>query len=183
MALIAESGRSQIKPSNPPCKRTTAMDSIIEVQRQTHEEIERFERALYTLLSQPLPTHESQLRNAHSAAQVLSRIDARVAGLNNLYLNEEARQAEFDILGGVRSDGGALAQGNDDGLGEFYKRLNRIQEHYAKYPDSAMSTGFEMELEALLEEVNEAGEEYDDYYGEEDRACLPFMFCVARSVC
>lgn len=38
------------------------MDSVIEVQRQTHEEIERLERAAATLLSQPLTTVRPMFR-------------------------------------------------------------------------------------------------------------------------
>jgi hypothetical protein len=55
----------------------STMDSIIELQRQNHEEIERFERALYTLLSRNQPTHESRLLNEHKASQVLDRISSR----------------------------------------------------------------------------------------------------------
>jgi hypothetical protein len=146
------------------------MDSIVEVQRQTHEELERFERALYTILSRPQPTHESQIKNAHTAAQILERTDSRVGSLNALYLDDNARNAELEALAAGGNNGGV------DDLGEFYKRLERIQEHYAKYPEAAtIGGGFELELAALLEEGNEDYEEYE----EEDRACFSLRFVAS----
>ena len=139
------------------------MDSIIELQRQNHEEIERFERALYTLLSRNQPTHESKLLNEHKASQVLDRISSRVTALNNLYADQGGRKAEIELLS-------APQQQND--LSEFYSRLVKIQEHHSKYPD-ATPGGFDLELAALLEEGNQDG--IDDEYEEEDREC----HCVA----
>jgi splicing factor 3A subunit 3 len=136
------------------------MDSVIEVQRQTHEEIERFERALYTLLSRHQSTHQSNLQNEHKASQMLDRISSRLSALNNFYQDEDARKAEIDLLS-------APSQQND--LSEFYSRLVKIQEHHSKYPDSVPG-GFDLELAALLEETNQDGG--DDEYEEEDRTCL-----------
>ena len=133
------------------------MDSIIELQRQNHEEIERFERALYMLLSRNQPTHESKLLNEHKASQVLDRISSRATALNNLYSDGGARKAEIELLS-------APQQQND--LSEFYSRLVKIQEHHSKYPD-ATPGGFDLELAALLEEGNQDG--IDDEYEEEDR--------------
>lgn len=134
----------------------STMDSILELQRQTHEEVERFERALYTLLSRPNSTHEKNLQNEHKASQILDRISARVTTLNNLYQDEEARKAELDALS-------LPSQQND--LSEFYSRLGRIQEHYNKYPD-AVSVGFDLEIAAFLDEPGQDG---DEEYEEEDR--------------
>ena len=133
------------------------MDSIIEVQRQTHEEIEHFERALYTILSKPQTTHEGRLQTEHKASQILDRISSRVVTLNNLYQDEETRKAESDALS-------APANAND--LSEFYTRFKNIQEHYAKYPES-VNTGFELEIEGLLDEGPEEGAEEE--YEEDDR--------------
>ncbi|KAJ3822435.1 hypothetical protein F5880DRAFT_1574718 [Lentinula raphanica] len=129
------------------------MDSVIEVQRQTHEEIERFERALYTLLSRNTPTHEARLQSEHRAAQVLDRISARVVTLNNLYEDKNVREQEINALSAPPS------QPND--LEEFYSRLSKIREHHSKYPDS-VAGGFELELAALLEEPSQDDEEYED---------------------
>lgn len=139
------------------------MDSIIEVQRQNHEEIERFERALYTLLSRNQQSHETNLQNEHKSSQLLDRVSARVVDLNSLYEDEAARSAEIELLS-------APPQQND--LSEFYSRLVKIQEHHSKYPDS-VAGGFDLELAALLEEPDFEG---DDEYEEEDRASTtPFM--------
>ena len=133
------------------------MDSIIEVQRQTHEEIERFEIALYTLLSRQHPSHDRKIQSEHKCAQMLDRISTRVASLSNLYEDEATRKAELDLLS-------ANAQQND--LSEFYSRLVKVQEHHAKYPDSVPG-GFDLEIAAFLDDPDqEAG---DENFEEEDR--------------
>lgn len=132
------------------------MDSAIEVARQTHEELERLEKGLYTLLSRPTPRHEVKLQNEHKASQILDRISARVIALNSLYEDEDTRKAELELLS-------APAQQSD--LSEFYARLAKIQEHYAKYPDAGTS-GFDLEIAAFLDEPGQDG---DDDYEEEDR--------------
>ena len=132
------------------------MDSIIEVQRQTHEEIEHLERALYTTLSKPQPTHQVRLQNEHKASQLLDRIHSRVVTLNNLYEDEETRKAEVEALS---------APARQDDLSAFYARLGKIQEHHAKYPDATVG-GFELELAAFLDEGEEAD---DEDYEQDDR--------------
>ncbi|KAF9247395.1 hypothetical protein BU15DRAFT_39205 [Melanogaster broomeanus] len=138
------------------------MDSIIEAQRQAHEEVERYEIALYSLLSRTQPTHEVRLQTEHKAAHVLDRISSRVATLKSQYDEEESRKAEIDALT-------APAQPSD--LSEFYARLVKVQEHYNKYPDVAAGA-FESELAALLEEGNQDG--IDEEYEEEDPVSLLF---------
>jgi splicing factor 3A subunit 3 len=139
------------------------MDSILEVQRQTHEDIERFERALYTLLSRNHPTHQHNLQAEHSASQILDRIHTRAVELNNLYQDEDARKAEIESLS---------APSNQGDLSEFYSRLVKVQEHHAKYPDS-VAANFESELAALLEEPNQDGDDFE----EEDRAPNSLPIC------
>lgn len=135
------------------------MDSIIEVQRQTHEEIEHLERALFATLSKPQPTHLVRLQNEHKASQLLDRIHSRVVALNNLYEDQDTRKAEIDSLS---------APHRQDDLSSFYDRLSKIQEHHAKYPDSVVG-GFELELAAFVDEAEELeGEEFE----QDDRACL-----------
>jgi splicing factor 3A subunit 3 len=149
------------------------MDSVIELQRQTHEEVERFERALYTMLSRPQPSHDARLRNEHNASQMLDRISSRANALNSSYQDEDSRKLELDALS-------APSQAND--LSEFYSRLVKIQEHHSKYPDS-IPGGFDLELAALLEEPDP--ENADEEYEEEDRAYSssssspPFSFYVS----
>ena len=143
------------------------MDSIIETQRQAHEETERYEIALYSLLSRNQPTHEVRLQTEHKAAHVLNHISSRVASLKSQYDDEDARKAEIDALT-------APAQPGD--LSEFYARLVKIQDHYNKYPDVAAGA-FEQELAALLEEGNQDG--IDEEFEEEDRAYLSICYlCV-----
>ncbi|KAG6916703.1 hypothetical protein DXG01_005652 [Tephrocybe rancida] len=136
------------------------MDSIVELQRQNHEELERFERGLSSLLSRNQPTHEVKLQTEHKASQILDRIQSRALTLNSLYQDEDARKAELEALS-------APAQQND--LSEFYSRLVKIQEHHAKYPDSVPG-GFDLELAALLDEPNQEDEDYE----EEDPISLLF---------
>jgi splicing factor 3A subunit 3 len=135
------------------------MDSIIEVQRQTHEEIEHFERALYQILAKPQNVHQQRVQNDHKASQILDRISSRVTTLHNLYHDQDARKVELDSLAGSSTS---------DDLTEFYNRLGKIQEHHAKYPD-AIIDGFELELYALLDEPMD--EEVDDEYEADDREC------------
>ncbi|KAG5652668.1 hypothetical protein H0H81_004160 [Sphagnurus paluster] len=136
------------------------MDSIIEIQRQNHEELERFERGLYSLLSRHQPTHESRLQSEHKAAQILDRVQSRALTLNSLYQDEDARKIELNLLS-------APNQQND--LSEFYSRLGKIQDHHAKYPDSVPG-GFDLEIAALLDEPNQEEEDYE----EEDPVSLLF---------
>lgn len=134
------------------------MDSIIEVQRQTHEEIEHFERALYQILAKPVLLHQQKVQAEHRATQILDRISARVHTLNNLYQNDDTRKQEIVAISG---------SSRTDDLSEFYSRLGKIQEHHTKYPDGIVD-GFELELFALTEDP--MAEEADEDYLEEDRA-------------
>ena len=138
--------------------RISAMDSIVEVQRQTHEEIEHFERALYQTLAKPVQLHQQKVQAEHQASQILDRIAARVTTLNNLYRNDDTRKQEIEAISGPFKA---------DDLSEFYSRLGKIQEHHAKYPDGIID-GFELELLALTEDP--MAEEAEEGYAEEDRA-------------
>jgi splicing factor 3A subunit 3 len=128
-----------------------AMDSIIELQRQTHQEIERYEQALYTILSRPQNFHQNRLQNEHKASQILDRISSRVTTLNSTYQDEAVRRTEIN----------AISTPNQRGdLSEFYARLGKVQEHHNKYPDTGGADAIEFELAALLDEINP--EDYDD---------------------
>ena len=140
------------------------MDTVLDLQRQTHEEIERFERALATVLSKPQPNHQVRLANEHKAAQILERISSRAVALNALYDDEQARSAEIALLSAPQSND----NGSQDELAEFYSRLVKITEHHHKYPDSVVG-GFDLELSALADEPLADGE---DDFEEEDRAFM-----------
>lgn len=130
------------------------MDSVIEVQRQTHEEIEHLERALHTILAKPQSTHQVRLQNEHRASQLLDRLQARVVTLNNLYEDQDTRKAETDAISGST---------RQDDLSAFYEKLGKITEHHTKYPDSTVG-GFELELAAFVDD----DEEYEDEDFEQD---------------
>ena len=142
------------------------MDSVIELQRQTHEEIERYEQALYTVLSRPQNAHQSRLQNEHKASQILDRISSRVTTLNSTYQEQDARRAEIN----------AISTPNQPGdLSEFYARLGKIQEHHNKYPDAG-ADGIEFDIAALLDEFNP--EDYDDddvVYEDREFLHIPFF--------
>jgi len=133
------------------------MDSIIEVHRQTHEEIEHFERALYQILAKPAQSHQQKVQTDHRASQILDRISARVNTLHNLYQNDDTRKKEIEAIS---------SSSKADDLSVFYSGLGKIQEHHAKYPDGIVD-GFELELLALTEDPTV--EEGDEDYMEEDR--------------
>ncbi|KAL1735907.1 RNA splicing factor PRP9 [Schizophyllum commune] len=136
------------------------MDSIFEVQRQTHEEVERYERALYTLLSRNQPTHEGKLQTEHKASQILDRISSKATTLNTLYQDKDTIKAEADRISSAS---------RPDDLTEFYSRLVKIQEYHAKYPDSTPG-GLDLEIAAFLDEPGQEDEEYE----EEDPISLLF---------
>ena len=136
------------------------MDSIFEVQRQTHEEVERFERALYDVLARPTGVHQTRLQNEHKASQLLDRLAGRYSVLNSLYQDEAARAAEKAALA-------APASHQQGDLTAFYSRLGKIQEHHHKYPDAG-ADGFALELAAFIDEP--AQDNYDDGYEPEDRS-------------
>lgn len=126
------------------------MDSIIELQRQTHEETERYEQALYTILSRPQNVHQNRLQNEHKASQILDRISSRVTTLKAFYQDEDARRTEINAISTPSQPGD---------LSEFYARLGKVQEHHNKYPDAGIDA-IEFEIAALLEEFNP--EDYDN---------------------
>ena len=153
------------------------MDSHFELQRQTHEEIDRFERALYEILARPTNVHQTRLQNEHKAAQILDRLAARYAALNHLYQDQPSVDAEKSVLAGA-----GVQQQTD--LAAFYSRLGKIQEHHNKYPDAGADS-FELEIASFLEEFN--AEDYDDEdYVPEDRTLMflrALRLCVFHAYC
>ncbi|KAG8759437.1 hypothetical protein FRC14_005917 [Serendipita sp. 396] len=131
------------------------MDSIIEVQRQTHEEIERFEAALSTILSRTHKTHKSHISAEHKASDILDRIVARSVYLQNAYDDiDGTRKAEIDVLSAPQIPG-------QNDLDEFYARMKKVQEYHTRYPNQVIN-GFDIELAGIL------GEEENDEIEEED---------------
>ncbi|KIO17790.1 hypothetical protein M407DRAFT_227443 [Tulasnella calospora MUT 4182] len=138
------------------------MDSVIEVQRQTHEEIERLERAAATLLSQPLTTRRLQIKNEHKVSNVLDRIRDRASTLHTSYLDEDStRHAETTSL-------------STPDFAEFYSRLKKIREYHLKYPDQPADP-FELELAGLM------GEDEDLMDVEENEDTVALLFSGEES--
>lgn len=109
--------------------------SLIEVVRATHEEIERYEQAIVDiLLSAPsssagpvsLLAHKLALQRDHKVSDLLDRIVQRKAQLREFYSDPQGdRASELSLL-----------KGSDDD-GEFPKRLAKVHEFHAKYPQAA----------------------------------------------
>ncbi|QRV87864.1 splicing factor 3A subunit 3 [Ceratobasidium sp. AG-Ba] len=132
------------------------MDSAIELQRNTHEEIERFEKALADILSRPQVTHRANLIAEHKASAILDRMHGRMVSLNAQYMDDSGpREQELEQL--------SSAPAPDD-LTDFYAKLKKVKDHHHKYPDGA-TNGFSLELKGLLEggaAPAEEGVEVDD---------------------
>ncbi|KAH9850741.1 RNA splicing factor PRP9 [Lenzites betulinus] len=137
------------------------MDSLLEVQRQTHEEIEHLERSLHTILAKPQSSHQVRLQNEHKASQLLDRIHSRVVTLSNLYEDQDTRKSEIDAISGTT---------RQDDLSAFYDRLGKITEHHAKYPNSTVG-GFELELAAFVDDDEEME---DEEFEQDDPVALLF---------
>ncbi|EJU06332.1 hypothetical protein DACRYDRAFT_103277 [Dacryopinax primogenitus] len=132
------------------------MDSVIEVQRQTHEEVERLELALSGVLARPSAGHRYNLANQHKAKDLLSRVVDRTVDLNNLYLDpDDERHKEIDILTSK------VVPGKPDDLTEFYSRLDRIRSYYVRYPNTNVD-GVEEEVAALVGDDEDTYDEEDD---------------------
>ncbi|KAG8884070.1 hypothetical protein FRB97_005292 [Tulasnella sp. 331] len=138
------------------------MDSVIEIQRQTHEEIERLDRAAATLLSQAPTTRRQQIKDEHKVSNILDRITSRASTLHSSYIDEDnSRHTETTLL-------------SEPGLNEFYARLKRIKDYHMKYPEQP-SDPFELELGGLL------GEDDDLYDAEDNEDPVALLFSGEES--
>lgn len=99
------------------------MESIVEVQRQSHEEIERYEQALADVLSKPSTSSRESLRNQHKAYDILDRIAKKKKTLKEQY---------DDALGLRAKELAALSvpPARDHELDEFYSRFDAIKKRY-----------------------------------------------------
>ncbi|KAF8341265.1 uncharacterized protein EI90DRAFT_3033292 [Cantharellus anzutake] len=132
------------------------MDSIIELQRQTHEEVERLEKALAIILSQPTSQHDVRLANEHRAKHVLERVAERMSTLSSSYADvDSARRREQELV--------SKPSDPAEELSEFYIRLNRIKEFHSKYPDTPADP-FVIEVEAIFR-ADEMDEDEEDPIG------------------
>lgn len=113
------------------------MDSVIEVQRRAHEEIERLEHAASQLLANHPKTHKERLANEHKVKEYVDRIVEKSKFLHETYQDVDgSRRNAIDTL-----------QGSGE-YAEFYGRLKVVKEHHRKYPDEAVEP---MELEFAVD--------------------------------
>ncbi|TYJ51396.1 hypothetical protein B9479_008037 [Cryptococcus floricola] len=103
------------------------MDSIVETQRQTHEEIERYEQALAEVLMQNPTATKNVTRRDRKAAEILDRIGTLRRELVDMYEDIPGlRPKELALLS-------APGAGQDD-LEEFYLRFNKIKDFHGRNP-------------------------------------------------
>ncbi|KAK8861591.1 hypothetical protein IAR55_002414 [Kwoniella newhampshirensis] len=118
------------------------MDSIIETQRQTHEEIERYEQALADVLTHNPTAQRNITRRDRKAADLLTRIGTLRKELVEMYEDVPGlRPKELALLS-------APAPGEDD-LAEFYSRYHSIKHFHLKHP-GINARQFVHELEELV---------------------------------
>ncbi|KAJ3017850.1 Splicing factor 3A subunit 3 [Thoreauomyces humboldtii] len=100
------------------------MDSILEIQRRTHEEIERVEQAIVDERVTKPKAHKDRLVQDSRVNGLLERIQSRSRSLLDLYWDEDGfRKAEIATITGT-SD-----------FGEFYSRLKDIKDYHRKAPN------------------------------------------------
>ncbi|KAJ9128169.1 hypothetical protein QFC24_000461 [Naganishia onofrii] len=129
------------------------MESIIELQRQEHEEIERYEQALADILNKPVTGRRAELRNQHKALDVLNRISDRQRLLKSQYDDADGlRVAEIDVLS-VPASSKAPGSNPQDDLSEFYTRFNHIKKVHQDR--QAAGTTQEPELRTFLRSLEE----------------------------
>ncbi|GFZ42563.1 hypothetical protein JCM24511_00279 [Saitozyma sp. JCM 24511] len=101
------------------------MDSIYETQRQTHEEIDRYEQALADVLMQAPTAQRNITRRDRKAADILGRIGELRKNLVLTYEDAPGlRPRELALLS-------APPAGQDD-LAEFYVRFEKIKDFHKK---------------------------------------------------
>ena len=102
--------------------------SVVEVARQTHEEIERFLQAATDLVSSTSSTASSStLRKEHQTSRMLDAIVSRNYSLYSYY--SDAGGDMQDELRKLNEEVGA------DSLAEFYHRLAKLKDYHKKYPN------------------------------------------------
>ncbi|KND01586.1 SF3a splicing factor complex subunit PRP9 [Spizellomyces punctatus DAOM BR117] len=130
------------------------MNSILELQRKAHEEIERVEEAtVQELLTKP-KAHKEKLVQEHRVKTFVERVQQRSQYLLDLYQDVDgSRKAEIDAITGA-SD-----------FGEFYARLRDIKDYHRRYPHAAVEP---MELEFQERDLEKEEEELEKMFSGEE---------------
>jgi len=98
--------------------------TIIEEQRQYHEELERLQEAMTAEKLHKYTTHRENINSEHSAAKLFKRmVHCTEENLKNYEDKDGIRKREMDTLGGPNE------------FQEFYLRLRQIKEYHKKYPN------------------------------------------------
>lgn len=135
-----------------------SLASPLEVARSTHEESERYESALASLINS-LPSGSSSsssrsaLKTAHLASILADRIVTRNRNLATFYADESgAKKEELQSLASGSGTGNAEASSSassmDAALNLFQSRLSHIKSYHEKYP-AAPPEAFSLDLTAL----------------------------------
>ncbi|KAI7830901.1 hypothetical protein BX661DRAFT_142115 [Kickxella alabastrina] len=102
------------------------MDSIIEQQRQAHEDIERLEQAIVDMMLQDLSKHRYKLVREQKIDSLLDQIQTRSKLILDLDRDESGlRHVEMDSIA-------------EHQFTEFYSRLGDIRSHNRRNPDVAV---------------------------------------------
>ncbi|TPX56726.1 hypothetical protein PhCBS80983_g04335 [Powellomyces hirtus] len=130
------------------------MDSILELQRRAHEELERVEQAIVEERVTKPKGHKEKLIQDHRVNQFLERIQTRSQYLLDLYKDEDgSRKADIRAITGA-SD-----------FTEFYARLKDIKDYHRRSPNVPVEP-MEMEFQHRDPEREEAALE-NMFSGEE----------------
>ncbi|KAJ2449614.1 Pre-mRNA-splicing factor sap61 [Coemansia sp. RSA 2336] len=120
------------------------MDSIVEQQRQAHEDVERMEQAIVDLMLQNLTKHRYRLIREQKINELLEQIQQRSQVLLDLEKAEGLGSKE-------------AARMEERGFDEFYDRLNDIRSYHYRNPDLVVRPP-EMEFAKYKHNPEEADE-------------------------
>ncbi|ORX89740.1 hypothetical protein K493DRAFT_305538 [Basidiobolus meristosporus CBS 931.73] len=117
------------------------MDSILEKQRRTHEEIERLEQAIVDQFLTEAVTHRAKLARDHKVSEYVDKITAKNGNLLKFYEDKDgARAKEIEKISGASE------------FSEFYQRLKDIKDYHRRYPNEVVEP---LELEYMQQEYVE----------------------------
>lgn len=118
------------------------METILERQRNAHEDIERTEHAITERLMAHPRTIRDRLQFDHEIAEMLERIGLRAHSLKELYADPLAtRTKEIAALSAA------------GGLDNFYDHLSEIKDFHKRYPDERVEN-LAREYEITLPDPN-----------------------------
>ncbi|PWN26034.1 hypothetical protein BDZ90DRAFT_233630 [Jaminaea rosea] len=126
-----------------------SLASPFEVARSTHEEAERYEAALASILntlpsSSTAPPTRQSIKNAHLASLLADRIVSRNDTLRGFYADETGVKKEelTALASGVQNAEASSSSSSsmESSMSLFYSRLNHIRQYHEKYPAAPPET-------------------------------------------